>query len=119
MSNSLRDKSPFEPGRLWSWVRSVLSQGADIRCDYDTGNVHKTYEAYSARLDCAAQERSSELLAAIDGHPPADGVVVPRDLFTELRKLAYDAAIDATFPEDQKFASELVAKADAIMAQRE
>lgn len=51
-------------GELWSWVRSVMSQGADIRCDYDQG-VHKGYEAYSARLDAAAIERSEELLARL------------------------------------------------------
>lgn len=51
-------------GELWSWVRSVMSQGADIRCDYDQG-VYKGYEAYSARLDVAAIERSEELLARL------------------------------------------------------
>ena len=51
-------------GELWSWVRSVMSQGADIRCDYDQG-VHKGYEAYSARLDAAAAERADELLARL------------------------------------------------------
>ncbi len=50
-------------GRLWSWVRSVMSQGADIRCDYDQG-VHKGYEAYSARLDAAAAERAEEFIAS-------------------------------------------------------
>lgn len=52
--------------------------------------------------------------------PPAtDGVVVPRELLEHMRGFVYDAAIDATFPEDQKFASELVTKADAILAQKE
>lgn len=51
-------------GELWSWVRSVMSQGADIRCDYDQG-AHKGYEAYSARLDAAAAERAQELLARL------------------------------------------------------
>ncbi|MFN8995628.1 MAG: hypothetical protein ACK5X3_18445 [Pseudomonadota bacterium] len=51
-------------GELWSWVRSVMSQGADIRCDYDQG-LHKGYEAYSARLDTAAIERADELLARL------------------------------------------------------
>jgi hypothetical protein len=53
---------PLTEGELWSWVRSVMSQGADIRCDYDQG-VHKGYEAYSARLDAAAAERAEELWA--------------------------------------------------------
>ena len=51
-------------GELWSWVRSVMSQGADIRCDYDH-SVHKGYEAYSARLDAAAAERAEELWARL------------------------------------------------------
>lgn len=51
-------------GELWSWVRSVMCQGADIRVDYDMGN-HKSYEAYSARLDAAAAERAQELLARL------------------------------------------------------
>jgi len=51
-------------GELWSWVRSVMSQGADIRCDYDQG-LHKGYEAYSARLDAAAAERAEELLGRL------------------------------------------------------
>lgn len=32
-------------GDLWSWVRSVMSRGADIRCDYDqacTGGMKRT-----------------------------------------------------------------------------
>lgn len=51
-------------GELWSWVRSVMCQGADIRVDYDMGN-HNGYEAYSARLDAAAAERAEELLARL------------------------------------------------------
>jgi hypothetical protein len=51
-------------GELWSWVRSVMCQGADIRVDYDMGN-HKGYEAYSARLDAASAERAQELLARL------------------------------------------------------
>ncbi len=51
-------------GELWSWVRSVMCQGADIRCDYEQG-VHKGYEAYSARLDAAAAERADQLLARL------------------------------------------------------
>ena len=51
---------PLRRGELWSWTRSVMCQGADIRVDYDMGN-HKGYEAYSARLDSAAAEREHEL----------------------------------------------------------
>lgn len=62
--NSNTYSTPMTEGELWSWVRSVMSQGADIRCDYDQG-VHKGYEAYSARLDAAASERADELLARL------------------------------------------------------
>jgi hypothetical protein len=51
---------PMTEGELWSFLRSVMSQGADIRTDYDMG-VHKGYEAYSARLDAAAAERAEQL----------------------------------------------------------
>jgi len=51
-------------GELWSWVRSVMCQGADIRCDYELG-LHKGYEAYSARLDMAAAERADQMLARL------------------------------------------------------
>lgn len=53
-----RAGTPLDEGELWSLVRSVMCQGADIRCDYDQG-VHKGYEAYSARLDAAAAERAA------------------------------------------------------------
>lgn len=55
---------PMTEGELWSWVRSVMSQGADIRCDYEQGK-HTGYEAYSARLDAAAAERADELWARL------------------------------------------------------
>jgi hypothetical protein len=58
---------PMTEGELWSWVRSVMSQGADIRCDYDNG-AHKTYEHYSMRLDVAAAERAEELWARLKTH---------------------------------------------------
>lgn len=65
--DNAKKKTPIDEGELWSWVRSVMSQGADIRCDYDQG-VHKGYEAYSARLDAAAAERSQELWARLNPH---------------------------------------------------
>ena len=48
----------------WSWIRSVMSQGADIYADYLAGK-HDGYEAYSARLDAAAAEREEGLRAAL------------------------------------------------------
>ena len=58
------DWKALNEGELWSWVRSVLSRGADIRGDYDMG-THKGYEAYSARLDAAAAELAQELWARL------------------------------------------------------
>lgn len=55
---------PMTEGELWSFLRSAMSQGADIRTDYDMG-VHKGYEAYSARLDAAAAERAGQLWARL------------------------------------------------------
>jgi len=57
-------------GELWSWVRSVMSQGVSINQDYAAGNL-KGYEAYSARLDAAARERADELLARLQSSHPA------------------------------------------------
>jgi len=47
----------------WSFLRSVLAQGADIHKDYMAGN-HASYEEYSARLDAAARERHALLAAS-------------------------------------------------------
>jgi hypothetical protein len=55
---------PMDEGELWSWVRSVMSQGGTIHLDHQ----HKTYEQYSARLDAAAAERAKELWARMN--PP-------------------------------------------------
>lgn len=65
-------------GELWSFLRSVMSQGADIRCDYESGR-HKSYEAYSARLDAAAAERAEELLARLQA-PNAEAQRLPAGL---------------------------------------
>lgn len=58
------DVKTIDEGELWSWVRSVMSQGADIRVDYEHGS-RATYEHYSARLDAAATERTRELWARL------------------------------------------------------
>lgn len=50
----------LDRGELWSWCRSLLSQGVDIHMDNSTSHA-----AYSARLDVAARERADELAAAI------------------------------------------------------
>jgi len=49
-----------DEGKLWSFLRNVLSQGAAIHQD-----KHDHYERYSARLDAAAAERATELLALL------------------------------------------------------
>jgi hypothetical protein len=46
----------------------VMGQGANIRCDYQSGR-YSGYEAYSARLDAAAAERAKELLARMNATP--------------------------------------------------
>ena len=55
-------------GELWSFLRSVLSQGGDIWLDHR----EKSYEQYSARLDAAARERVDALakLIAPSGETP-------------------------------------------------
>lgn len=47
-------------GELWSFLKSVMSQGAAIQQDYAAGN-HPTYEHYARRMDIAASERVDEL----------------------------------------------------------
>lgn len=54
-------------GELWSFLRSVLSQGGAIQQDYEAGKF-KCYEEYSARVDAAARERADELEALIGGN---------------------------------------------------
>lgn len=48
-------------GEVWSFMRRVLSQGGDIRLDYQAGK-YKGYEEYSARLDAAARERADQFI---------------------------------------------------------
>lgn len=57
-----------DEGEAWSWIRRVMSQGADIKVDYDNGK-YKCYEEYSARLDAAAAERAKELPALLAPSP--------------------------------------------------
>lgn len=52
----------------WSFLRSVLEQGASIHQDYLAGR-HATYEHYAARLDEAAREREITLPIA---RPPSE-----------------------------------------------
>jgi hypothetical protein len=51
----------IDDGELWSFLRSVLSQGGDIWLDH----AARSYEQYSARLDAAARERVDALKALI------------------------------------------------------
>lgn len=59
---------PKTPGQIWSFLRTVLSQGGDIQLDYQNGK-YKCYEEYATRLDGAARERTEELLAAPSSQP--------------------------------------------------
>ncbi len=47
----------------WSFIRTLLEQGAAIRQDYDAGKFGESYEAYAARIDEAAREREDALTA--------------------------------------------------------
>jgi hypothetical protein len=53
---------PFDEGDLWSFLRTVMTQGVDIWHDHNGGRA-SCYEHYSARLDAAAAERAKELWA--------------------------------------------------------
>lgn len=56
--------SRIDEGKVWSFLRSVLSQGASIQQDYVAGN-HKSYEEYAARMDAAARERTDTFPALL------------------------------------------------------
>lgn len=62
----------LDEGELWSWTRSVMSQGAYIQQDYASGE-HANYEVYSAHLDAAAAKRAEELGARIAAIEAAKG----------------------------------------------
>jgi hypothetical protein len=69
---SERNEAPFS---LWSFLRSVLSQGADIHLDHQG----KGYELYSARLDEAAREREEQLTARLQPARVPEGSVLVRE----------------------------------------
>lgn len=46
----------IDDGKLWSKIRTLLSQGGAIQQDYDAGK-YKNFEEYNIRLDGAARER--------------------------------------------------------------
>jgi hypothetical protein len=71
------------------------------------------------RVDCliGSDYAAKSLREILSRHPPAVWVVVPVALLKELRRLAHDTAIDATFPEDAQRASGIVAQADAILSE--
>lgn len=60
-------------GELWSFVRSVMCQGANINGDYYVGKFD-SYEEYSARLDAAASERAEELISRLAAPAPGGDV---------------------------------------------
>jgi hypothetical protein len=53
------EKALASEGGMWSLLRDLMSQGADIWLDA------QSYEAYSARLDAAARERTAHLWPAL------------------------------------------------------
>ena len=58
----------LDDGKLWSFLRSVLSQGGCIWADYQKSSS----ELYSARLDAAAAERATELRAMLAAADPRE-----------------------------------------------
>ena len=61
-----------DEGKLWSWLRNVMSQGADISGDHYAGKFD-SYEEYSAHLDAAAAERAEQLRAMLAAAPAPTG----------------------------------------------
>jgi len=65
------EKAAGEPvadeGKLWTLIRSVMQQGADIHIDH----CGLGYEKYSARLDAAAAERVAAFAKLYTTPPPA------------------------------------------------
>lgn len=53
----------MDEGKLWSLIRSVLSQGGAIQLDRASMS---SYEEYSARLDAAAAERVADFTKLAD-----------------------------------------------------
>ncbi|MCC7158855.1 MAG: hypothetical protein IT281_04895 [Ignavibacteria bacterium] len=54
----------FNNGKIWSAIRTLLSQGGAIQQDYDAGK-YKSFEEYNIRLDEAARERVRWLVGQI------------------------------------------------------
>jgi len=52
----------MDEGKLWSLIRNVLQQGADVHIDH----CGLGYEKYSARLDAAAAERVADFTKLAD-----------------------------------------------------
>lgn len=68
MNTPVTSNQKMRPLSLWSFLRTVLSQGGDIWIDHQ----QKSYEQYSARLDLAARERTDELERALSGIPAVE-----------------------------------------------
>lgn len=76
-------------GKLWSWVRDVMGQGAAIRMDYVAGSY--SFEEYNARLDAAASERAIQLTERLAAPPdePTAGREGAKDKIVELARRWY------------------------------
>jgi hypothetical protein len=46
----------MDEGKLWSFFRDMIRQGANIEQDCQNG-AYKSFEEFSARIDAAARER--------------------------------------------------------------
>jgi hypothetical protein len=87
---SERNEAPFS---LWSFLRSVLSQGADIHLDHQG----KGYELHSARLDEAAREREEQLTARLQpARVPEGWKMVPREPTKGMLLAGVNAGVNAS-----------------------
>jgi len=73
-AQEMKDRDKLEHGLMiapptadWSFLRSVLEQGAAIQQDYAAGK-YSNYEEYAARIDEAAREREA-MLASVNAKP--------------------------------------------------
>ena len=59
------ERAKFDDGDLWSFLRTVMAQGAEIALTAERSQW--PYEYRSAMLDAAAAERTDEMLERLKG----------------------------------------------------
>lgn len=123
MANSLRDEvEALRLANQGSWLGEHLRQMLDRhdsepRCTRPEGCVCGG-DTEPVRMACSWMEKPKPQT----GHPAADGVLVPRDLLSDLRDLASDAVIHhhgamaGHEPEVHAENDRIIEQADAILA---